>query len=67
MKALAWRDPLPGYIGDFEDLQYLIKKMEISTVEEVQSYFNQYFADDILSQKQQKVLLQIINERNRSK
>jgi hypothetical protein len=62
MKALACRDSLPGYGGDMEDLLFLIKKMNILTVDEIQGYIDQYFVDDVLSSHQRRKLERLIED-----
>ena len=62
MKALACRDPLPGYAGDEEDLRFLIKKMKIQSVDEIQEKVDDYFADDVLPDKTVRRLQQMIDE-----
>lgn len=47
MKALAGRRALPGYEGDEADLRYLIKKMGIRSVDEIQEHIDKYFPDDV--------------------
>jgi len=48
MKALSCRKPLPGYEGDIADLRFLLKKMEIDTVAEVQEHIDRYYPDDVV-------------------
>ena len=46
MKAIACRDALPGFAGDQEDLRFLIKKMNIKSVAEIQQFIDKYFEDE---------------------
>lgn len=62
MKALASRRALPGYKGDETDLRYLIGKMKIRTVSEVQDHIDQYYPDDVLSEQARGILKRIIGE-----
>lgn len=48
MKALACRNPLPGYEGDIADLRFLLTKMKIKTVDEVQEHIDRYYPDDVV-------------------
>jgi len=48
MKALACRRVLPGFKGDIDDLSFLIKKMNIRSVEEIQIHIDKYFIDSPL-------------------
>ena len=60
MKALACRDALPGYRGDLEDLEWLIDKMNIRNVEEIQKHIDRYYEHDAISLDNIKILEQII-------
>jgi len=48
MKALACRAPLPGYQGDLDDLRFLIRKLSIRSVDEIQEIIDKYYPDDVL-------------------
>jgi hypothetical protein len=60
MKALACREPLPGYEGDLMDLEWLIRKMDIRSVKEIQKYIDQYYEHDAIAWDKVKILQQII-------
>lgn len=62
MKALACRNPLPGYEGDIGDLRFLIRKMEISSVDEIQAYIDRYYPDDVITSEQRLLLETLIQE-----
>jgi len=62
MKALACRTTLPGYEGDREDLKYLIRKMSIHSVEEIQKKIDTYYPDDVIPPPQKETLNLWINE-----
>jgi hypothetical protein len=62
MKALACRSALPGYEGDQEDLKFLIRKMEIKSVEEIQDTIDRYYPDDVLPAQDRAVLSELIQE-----
>lgn len=62
MKAIACRDALPGFAGDQEDLQFLIKKMNIRSVEEIQEVIDKYFEDEALGSDNVRVLSKLIQE-----
>jgi len=47
MKALACRAPLPGYQGDLDDLRFLIRKLSIRSVDEIQKIIDKYYPDDV--------------------
>ncbi len=62
MKALAGRRPLPGYAGDEADLRFLIRKMKIKSVDEVQAHIDRYYPDDLPSESARAMIAQIIRE-----
>ena len=62
MKALAGRRPLPGYAGDEADLRFLIRKMGIRSVDEVQAHIDRYYPDDLPSESAKAMIAQIIRE-----
>ena len=62
MKALACRRPIAGYRGDIDDLQFLIQKMGILSVEEIQDALNEFYPDDILKPNDIALLKSLITE-----
>lgn len=62
MKALACREPLPGYEGDVQDLRFLIGKLGITSVEEIQSHIDRYYPDDVIKPEHRILLDHIIEE-----
>ncbi|MBK1875670.1 hypothetical protein [Pelagicoccus mobilis] len=62
MKALACRDPLPGYRGDHEDLVFLIRKIGIQAVDEIQERIDLFFPDEVISESKRKTLEGLIEE-----
>jgi hypothetical protein len=62
MKALACRTSLPGYKGDVEDLRFLIRKMEIESVDEIQTWIDRYYPDDVIPAPQRETLRLLIEE-----
>ncbi|MCH6258954.1 DUF6036 family nucleotidyltransferase [Puniceicoccaceae bacterium K14] len=62
MKAIACRDPLPGYRGDHEDLVYLIKKIGIKNVDEVQRRIDQFFPDEVITNTNRVTIEVLIEE-----
>lgn len=62
MKALASRRALPGYPGDEEDLRFLIRKLQIRTVEEVQAHVDRFYPDDVLTDGARALLGRLIEE-----
>jgi len=62
MKALAGRRALPGYEGDQADLRYLIGKMKIQSLDEVQTHIDRYYPDDAPTEAARAMIAQIIKE-----
>lgn len=62
MKALASRRALPGYAGDAEDLRFLIRKMDIRSLAEIQEHIDRYYPDDVLTPHARALLSQLIKE-----
>ena len=65
MKALACRSPLPGYEGDLDDLRFLIRKLSIRSVDEIQSIIDKYYPDDVIAPEHVVLLETILEEVNR--
>jgi len=59
MKAMACRPSLPGNEGDLDDLRFLIRKLEITSVSQIQATIDTYYPDDVLP-PQDKALLDIL-------
>ena len=62
MKALACRNPLPGYEGDLDDLRFLIRKMGIRSVEEIQQWIDRFYPDDVMLPEHAETLKLLIEE-----
>lgn len=62
MKALACRNPLPGYQGDLDDLRFLISKMEIKSIDEIQEVIDRYYPDDVIAAEHMELLKALIEE-----
>lgn len=62
MKALVCRRALPGYKGDEEDLRFLIRKLKIGKIDEIQSWIDKYYPDDSPSASDRSFLAQLIKE-----
>lgn len=62
MKALACRQPLPGYEGDLDDLRFLVRKMGIKSVEEIQQCIDKYYPNDGVADHHRPILETILQE-----
>jgi hypothetical protein len=56
MKLAACRTPLPGYTGDFKDIEILPRVTRISSVKEAQSVVDSFFPDTNLLESVKAVL-----------
>ncbi len=50
MKLRACRAPRPGFAGDQEDIQFLLRKMDITSPSEVEKIYDRFFPHDVLSE-----------------
>src|SRR5882762_6350290 len=48
MKCLACRSPLPGYSGDVEDIRFLISKMGVRTLEQIDEHIARFYPQEAL-------------------
>jgi hypothetical protein len=64
MKALACRNPLPGYQGDLDDLRFLIRKLSIQSVDDIQRIIDKYYPDDVIPPEHVVLLETILDEVN---
>jgi hypothetical protein len=62
MKALACRKALPGYEGDIADLRFLLRKMEIASVSQVQEHIDRYYPDDVIRAEDEALISELIEE-----
>jgi hypothetical protein len=65
MKLRAARAPLAGYSGDTEDIQFLLQKMEISTLAEAEKIFDRFFPQDSLSEFAREFVQKTISDRKK--
>ena len=62
MKALACRRPIGSYRGDVDDLSFLIKKMEIRSLEPIQEAIDRFYPDDALLPHHRTLLQSLIDQ-----
>lgn len=56
MKCLACRPELPGHRGDIADLRFLIGKMGIQSIQEVEACLDRFYPRDALSPRARQVI-----------
>ena len=60
MKVMASRKPLPGYAGDYGDIETLLRVTKIKSVEAVQKVVGAFFPDTVLPDTTQLALTEIL-------
>lgn len=64
MKALACRRPIGAYRGDIDDLLFLIRKMEIRSLDIIQEAIDRFYPDDLIRESDQSLLQNLIDQVN---
>jgi hypothetical protein len=62
MKVMACRKPLPGYEGDYQDIEVLLRVTKLKTVAQVQAVIDCFFPDTVLSDSVQAFLGDIFDK-----
>jgi hypothetical protein len=62
MKVMASRKPLPGYAGDFRDIETLLRVTRIKSVEAVARVVDAFFPDTVLPETTQLALMEILEK-----
>lgn len=62
MKWLAGRSALPGYAGDIEDIRFLIRKMGIRSVEQVEEHLDRFYPHDALTPRTRELIEALLAE-----
>lgn len=62
MKAMACRRPIGTYSGDLADLSFLIKKMQIHSMDQIQKAIDRFYPDDSLPAEHRTLLQSLIDE-----
>lgn len=64
MKALACRRPIGAYRGDVDDLSFLIRKLKIQSIGQIQKAIDRFYPDDALPANHKALLQSLIKEAN---
>jgi predicted nucleotidyltransferase len=56
MKLRACRPPLPGYVGDYADIRFLVTKMNLKSVEAAEAVHDKFYPHDALSEAAKEVV-----------
>jgi Nucleotidyltransferase of unknown function (DUF6036) len=62
MKCLAGRSALPGFPGDIADIRFLIRKMDIRSLEQVQEHLSRFYPDEVLAPKVRETIQGLLGE-----
>lgn len=62
MKVMAARKPLPGYAGDFTDIETLLRVTKIKSVDAVQSVVDSFFPDVVLADETRLALAALLEK-----
>jgi hypothetical protein len=62
MKVMASRKPLPGYAGDYADIETLLRVTKIRVVDEVQKVVDAFFPDTVLPDTTRLALAEIMEK-----
>jgi hypothetical protein len=62
MKVNACRPALPGYAGDQEDILFLVRKLGLKTLGEVEDVYDQFFPRDELDDRRRLVIEAILGK-----
>lgn len=62
MKCLAARSPLPGYDGDVADIRFLVQKMGIRSLNEIEAHIDRFYPHDTLSPRARELLSGLLSE-----
>jgi hypothetical protein len=62
MKCLAGRSGLPGYSGDIDDIKYLLGKMGIRSVEDVERNLERFYPTETLTPKLREIIQDLLKE-----
>lgn len=64
MKAIACRRPIGTYRGDIEDLDFLIEKMKIQSLDRIQEVMDRFYPDNVLLPHHRALLQTLIDAHN---
>lgn len=65
MKVMACRKPLPGYVGDFADIETLLRVTKTKSLDEVQRIVDLFFPDTVLSEETALVIASLLENSKR--
>jgi hypothetical protein len=66
MKCLAGRSALPGFSGDLDDIQLLVRKMGIRSLGQVQEQIDRFYPSDTFTPRVKEILEAILSDPDRT-
>lgn len=62
MKVMAARKPMPGYAGDFADIEILLRVTKIRSIDAVQTVVDSFFPDTVLPDETRQTLASLLEK-----
>jgi hypothetical protein len=62
VQALNLLGESPGYIGDIGDIRFLIRKMGIRTVDQIQEHLERFYPDEVLTPRLRELIQGLLAE-----
>ncbi len=66
LKLRACRRPLLGHKGDYEDIQFLVRKMEIGSLDEAEKIYDRFFPNDVMPEDAGELVKRTIEKSDRT-
>ena len=60
VKLRACRAPQPGYAGDYDDIEFLLRQMEIPSLADAERIYDRFFPHDPLSEAARELIRQAV-------
>jgi hypothetical protein len=62
LMCLASRPALPGYAGDVDDIRFLIRKMNLQTLQQVEDHIARFYPGDSLTARSREMVERLLAE-----
>lgn len=67
MKCVAGRSSLPGQTGDMEDIEFLVRKMGLRSIGDVEEIVGKFYPDQPLTKRVRELILGVLARKEREK
>jgi hypothetical protein len=64
MKCLACRSALPGYSGDLEDIRFLVAKMGIRALDQIDEHIARFYPHEALTTESRRIISQFLPQQS---